>query len=744
MTDKIRKLINNNSWNKILSLIKNDTINPTEKIINNNTIIHIAVVNNEFNLIKFFQKKYPEGLEKLDSNGNTPIHTMAIYGYDKTLKFCIEHNEKYINLLNVNNETILNIIFRNFSLFNWILKKYKHININNVTYNDETIITQNIKESKNIKDEYYNNLKLLLKHKPNFNIPKNNPPLIYAIELKKDYIVKLLLKNNNINVNVMNSNFITPIITAFFNNNYDIINLLINNGADINYQGAEGDSNPLVLAILRNDDKMINFLINKGFDINQHNRFLETPLHIALASKKKLSLDTLSKMIYYGNINKQDINGKTPLHFLFKNYNWKNFRHILENKKINIFKKDKYGKSPINYISNYDFSFFIDSITKNYINQLKKNNINYNFNNKFCRNNIESTKCKHIIRKYILNTKRSYPHKRDVNLIDNKLKIIRGVNTDYGKFNSDILHNMIYTIQLLKKYPNLFIPFQYAIDNKEINDKILLMYNDFHKTTPDKIMSDIIKLYTDIFYEMAPYIILWRSPSQYYIHTDIDLYILKCLEVNNIRYIFIKLTLIPSSFGTHANILIFDKNSGILERFEPYGRIPYLENNKLDDLLKNRLSPIFINYLNKYNKKFKYISPTDYVDGLSFQILSNDDQDTTKKLGDPAGYCLAWTYWYLEMRLNNNNIPSAELVRKSTNNIINNKSKYDNRYPFIDFIRDYSTKLDKLKNKFLIAVGISKKNIYNLILSEKEQNLVIDKLKNDFTELINNRIIIYK
>ena len=47
----------------------------------------------------------------------------------------------------------------------------------------------------------------------------------------------------------------------------------------------------------------------------------------------------------------------------------------------------------------------------------------------------------------------------------------------------------------------------------------------------------------------------------------------------------------------------------------------------------------------------------------SFQILSNDDSNYTKKLGDPIGYCLAWTLWYLEQRIGNPDINLDNLLK---------------------------------------------------------------------------------
>ena len=116
-----------------------------------------------------------------------------------------------------------------------------------------------------------------------------------------------------------------------------------------------------------------------------------------------------------------------------------------------------------------------------------------------------------------------------------------------------------------------------------------------------------------------------------------------------------------------ANILIVDKVQGTVERFEPYRTTNYVENEKFDELLEDRLVPILEKEL---KKKIKYYSPKDLMGGVSFQILSNDSDPTVKKMGDPVGYCLAWTYWYLEMRIANPDMSPPKLIKTSMNKII--------------------------------------------------------------------------
>jgi hypothetical protein len=292
---------------------------------------------------------------------------------------------------------------------------------------------------------------------------------------------------------------------------------------------------------------------------------------------------------------------------------------------------------------------------------------------------------------------------------------------------------MVYTVAILKKYKNIGVPFRFYFQYKSLNEKLLQVTNDLFISPTGKVISDIVKVYTNYFYEITPYVILWRSETKYYIDKDLDFYVLKCLNNENIRFIFLKLTLIASEQGTHANIIIFDKKTGIIERFEPYGTIPYLNIHHLDKILEEHFTKIFKS--STYNTNITYLSPKD-LNSVSFQTISNDTEAKNKKLGDPLGYCLAWTFWYLEMRINNPDVHPIQLIKKAKHDIVHNSKS---KTPFLDFIRDYANKLDSMKNKFFEEAGVSKDNFYNLITTNKDKENIAKKLASDFKQIVDKQ-----
>jgi hypothetical protein len=135
------------------------------------------------------------------------------------------------------------------------------------------------------------------------------------------------------------------------------------------------------------------------------------------------------------------------------------------------------------------------------------------------------------------------------------------------------------------------------------------------------------------------------------------------------------------------------------------------------------------NYLSTYFKKIinndiKYLRPTDFMNRVSFQTIADENNDLNKKIGDPGGYCLAWVYWYIEMRVINQNIKPHILVEKLISKI--NQSSVT----FMEYIRNYANNLDKQKSIFFAQAGINEKNWHNEIYTDNDIVLMINQINN--------------
>ena len=158
----------------------------------------------------------------------------------------------------------------------------------------------------------------------------------------------------------------------------------------------------------------------------------------------------------------------------------------------------------------------------------------------------------------------------------------------------------------------------------------------------------------------------------------------KCME-DDARFIIIPLSL-RDKLVSHANVLIFDKKTKELERFDPHGRTmrEFLPGS-MDLAIKKKFSSA----LNL---------PRDFVYAI---YMGHGPQAWESKgsvcEGDPGGYCLIWTKYYISMRLKHPNMKRETLINKLR------ETRTENDYPeyFRKFIRNYSDFLNLMTAKYL-------------------------------------------
>ncbi|MGB5919486.1 ankyrin repeat domain-containing protein [Arcobacter sp.] len=162
--------------------------------------------------------------------------------------------------------------------------------------------------------------------------------LMEAIEKQSFPMVKLLIKKGA-NVNYVDlSNDFTPLKTASDNNDLEIMQYLIENGANINATGMNGSA---LFSILKTtlSDKYVNleerkksadYLIKKGIDIELKDDSGNTALTHSL---KNGNIQAFKYLLSKGaNINAQDKKGETVLFYLVSFYN---IKHPTTKKLIN-------------------------------------------------------------------------------------------------------------------------------------------------------------------------------------------------------------------------------------------------------------------------------------------------------------------------------------------------------------------------------------------------------------------------
>lgn len=636
--------------------------------------------------------------------------------------------------------------------------------------NTELKITKNIllyvKDSN--KYEYIKNNLILLGY--NNKLGKNS--LNILIEYKEYDIIKDLIKTNykilnfknllernllqslllvdNLNIYILellqfllvkNKSFFNKIILQGDKTNTNFIDLLIllinknNNPNDYNF------INPLII--------ILKFL----FQINLYSQLIINKLSFKIENDDFLLY--LLKNININNIEiTQTLNNHLCIDILFFNNYIKSFKYIISNASIINFKNidDNIIFNLLNHINEDVPKLIIEILNKSNLLELRDvnnnniillfikkfnidNDIIYNLLKTLNNNDIIYEKNNENISIYDLIKNNKIIQKLNVNYKEkkfnfSKIKKLICCNTNIGIFNSDTLHNIIYTYMILTKY----------------NKKLDICYNDYDKTKQineifkleisdnDLNIYDLLNLYITFFYSFHCHLIIWKNENTYYINEYLINYLKKnCVNKYKKRFIYIKLSIVIAEKNIrHANIILIDNKYKLFERFEPYGDIYNEAINGLDSLLKIKIADA-INY--KYNVIQTY---------PGYQTKTNEYNYNFKSYGDPGGYCLAWCFLFLEVRLLYDNLTSKEVINLINNYILTifeNDFKdilNDNQLnKFMVFIRNYGYSLDQFKNKLMIEFNLNLKTIYHSNLKDDIYNKICYKLNKNIEKILN-------
>ena len=470
--------------------------------------------------------------------------------------------------------------------------------------------------------------------------------------------------------------------------------------------------------ILEENFKTLNYLLDRIEHIYFIN-FEENSILLLLDNLKgeKMTLEIIElifKILSKSNINKlKDMYNENILFKLLKLF--KLSKNTLKKfiQYFDIFEQNIAGENIYNYLIENRPDDIVDILDKSYVidsqinfipnNKIKITTVNFDFN----------------IKKYLN-------------------------QTHYGVFISDSLHNMIYTYIILERN-NLLIPYIYERETIYKNNlEYLSMSNN------DRDIIGIIRFYFHNFNSWLPHLIIWKDKKNYFIHSELIDWLKK--NSNSKRFIYIKLSIIATNKFQgnirHANLILIDNLKKTVERFEPYGEIYFSNCAELNLTLENELA-----------KKIGYtfIFVQSYP---GFQIRSDEFEDKNKSYGDPGGFCLAWCFLYLELKLYYENtlvkkieieygkellnlVDSSELIIKLINNYIINKFEDDfhklktdeQQNLYMTFIRYYAKSLDKSKNELIKKYGLNISTIYHLNLDDKIHKKIIYNLNKDIESI---------
>lgn len=758
--NQLIEYVNNDNWDQIIKLITNGLfIDLDVDILNGNNIFHLACIKGKTNIIKQFILLKQNGKIKLNTNklnvdGLPGIHLYYKYGGNDTSFF---NNDEICYLDSESRNLAIYLLDKLPILEIFIDKLIAKQCVDNLEIPFESNrhyffyeIAKRITESKKTDIVTMNRyLEILRKLYTELRI---DGLVFMGIYLNSLEIIKLLI-NFDFDFMVYAKNKLSPLSMSIYNGFIDIIHLILKytqnkfgeldvfnmiNQSDKNYEfrpifAAIKTNNFLVLRILiaymlpyiNEYEKSHNEILSFKREIdNFQNQYLHRIL--AIFADKQLSITDFSQtadplqptlmidtiyniplpiisfFIKHCDLNQANYAGNTPAHIIFSTGLWKFVTNDLKNREIDLLKIDQFGKNCYSYISPNDNTSFLQ-LTKHVVIPLeeKHNSIDKN-------DQIKS-------------------------MLDIDNQTYSGTKSEnYGLFNSNMIHYMLYLRYIENKYKNLFVPVRPFDDNSRQTELFFFDLTSFPISSEQKILNNCIENYLSEFYSYLPHNIYWINSNQYYVDPSL-VQILKThnkmVDVSVHRYVMLKLTMVISKRTLHANVLIFDRLKKEAWRFEPYGMTNITTGKSMDLYINSLLTDIY--------GKINYHDPDDFLNGLNFQLVTGDEFTINQNLGDPDGYCLAWSIWFVDMVLNYPDKNIDELMKNSfdihsINSIISNEEinglNITSTNPFLDFIRRYAHKLDREKNIILSSLGVKKYNIYNYI----PDNDILQKISDHF------------
>ncbi|OUM58897.1 hypothetical protein PIROE2DRAFT_64118 [Piromyces sp. E2] len=287
--------------------------------------------------------------KKIDDNS---IKKLIYMSFMNDIKFDIT-SDLLISMIQRNDINSLNIIFDNILYDNDFIKRLLYI------YKRKYCLTNT--EIENICLDDINKINLN-------ELTKDNEytPLLFACEKEKEEIVEYLIENGA-DIDKGNNTGDTPLIISCKKGNDNIVNYLINNGANINKENEDGDT-PLMIAFNKENEDLIETLIENGADVDVENKKGDIPLIIAC---QKNNEDMVDYLIENGaDVNKENINGDTAIMKVCENGSEKLEKNILEMAAgIN----NDYNESPMFWSINSNNESIFDILFKKRLEITKKN-----------------------------------------------------------------------------------------------------------------------------------------------------------------------------------------------------------------------------------------------------------------------------------------------------------------------------------------------------------------------------------
>jgi len=722
MITNLFNLIKNHKYTDIIKLIKTtDNINLNEPDDSGNYLIHYAILFKQIDILALLISKKCK-LDILDNDGYGIFYIPIKMNYIEIIKMLLyfnnivvgipllEFQDKYLN-------TPLNYAIK-FKKIDIILEFLNsNINLNYTDLNGDTILHSIIPLINNDNIEI---IKIMINQKISINsINKTGKNALHVSVENSNIIMCKILLEAGVDTDIGTIDYqLTPLLLSVKLNEYEICKLILKYNPNINYQSIDGNT-ALYIAIQNKSKQFIKLFLDNS-NINLIN--IDGNSAIQLFFENGYDVNNLNDYFFKEILNKSKLNtqnnkGKTLFYYLVNDNIWEKYIDILLNKNINIYIQD------INNITPYDIintkfkdkkEKFIEMIAHSYINIYSSKSDKYTVNIECIKeyntnlSDTEKSKRIDIIKQNIRNNKILYQHKKKTYCV-NELDIKNIEFTTYIGYSLDILIGLIY---IAEKFKNV----QTTLTSDIIENINLEKY--YEKNSIKR------GLYGDF----LNFEIIWSFQKLFY-PTNLKNTLSSFIKNESKRYLIIPIG-IELSNGAHANILIYDKNLKTIERFEPYGKDWPAGFNYNPTGLDHKLNKLFNNLLDNDNIiNITYYEPHTYEQKIGFQTLDINEHSRENNIGDPGGFCAAWSLWYVEMRISNPNIDKIKLIPNLIS-YIRNKKLF-----FRSIIRSYTKHITDIRDELLLKSDLNINKWINDNYTEKQWNILLELLINRINKL---------
>lgn len=287
----------------------------------------------------------------------------------------------------------------------------------------------------------------------------------------------------------------------------------------------------------------------------------------------------------------------------------------------------------------------------------------------------------------------------------------------------------LYITELLSQYSNIMIPFMYP-DDDMINTRNLVstMTGSMEKYEPAKRLQSFKGAGTIAFdyFEIIPH-------QKFDLKFDIAI---RNALAQKTRWLFFLLITDSSPFasGTHANLVLVDLKENLVERFDP-NRTTGSDHYELGIekhigvTLRMRLELL----LSEFREKPVKLSYKSTVRMLNYPFgMSGTNHDFTGKMFyDPEGYCAAYCYLYLELRVLNPDVSSEQIIGRLVK--FEQKKGIDSS----ELIRAYARTINYRSVPYIQAAGLSEDDFFKI----KFPNTHLDPLVQYLSEFFYTHIL---